>query len=252
MSPDSSCLDRLEISTPWMNAAGFLGFSPSASPSWSAPMGAFVTNPISLSPRKPALHRQVLPYAGGFLLHTGFPNPGFQAVLRQNAEKWKKLPLPVWVHLLPQTPEELPGMIETLESVENIGAVELGIPPGISLHSVLEFIQASSGELPLMVCIGVDEIQSDWLPSFHTAGVTGLVLSSPRGMLKGSDHLMRGRLYGPAVLPSMLKAVCRLAQFDLPVIASGGVFSIADGETLLAAGACAVQVDAALWTNAEL
>lgn len=251
MNTESSCLDRLEISSPWMNAAGFLGFSPS-SPAWPAEMGAFVTNPISLAPRKPALHRQVQPYAGGFLLHTGFPTPGFQAVLRQNAEKWKKLPIPVWAHLLPQTPEEIPGMIETLETIDNIGAVELGIPPGISLHSALDFIRAASGELPLMVCVGVDEIQSDWLPSIRDAGTTGLVLSAPRGILKASDHLMRGRLYGPAVLPLMLKAVCRLAQFDLPVIASGGVFSLADGETLLAAGACAVQVDAALWSNADL
>jgi hypothetical protein len=91
MNTESSCLDRLEISTPWMNAAGFLGFSPS-SPAWPAEMGAFVTNPISLAPRKPALHRQVQPYAGGFLLHTGFPTPGFQAVLRQNVEKWKSFP----------------------------------------------------------------------------------------------------------------------------------------------------------------
>jgi len=47
----------------------------------------------------------------------------------------------------------------------------------------------------------------------------------------------------------MLKMVCRLAQFDLPIIAGGGVYTQMDGETLLDAGASAVQLDAVLWHN---
>jgi dihydroorotate dehydrogenase (NAD+) catalytic subunit len=251
MSPHPSCHDRLEIPFPWMNAAGFLGYSPSSSLRWETPMGAFVTHPISLAPRKPALLRQVQEYPGGILLHTGLPNPGFQRVLKQNAEKWSKLDIPVWVHLLPQTPSDLSKMIEPLEFLENINAVELGIPAGIPLSSVLEYIQAAAGELPVMVCIGMDEIQSEWMQPIAAAGAAGVVLSAPRGMMKADDHLIRGRLYGPAVFPQMLKTVCRLAQFDLPIIASGGVFTVEDGQTLMDSGACAVQLDAVLWAHAD-
>ncbi len=244
-------LDRLELSTPWMNAAGFLGYFPPTQRSWGAPMGAFVTNPVSLLPRKPAQLRQVVEYPGGFLLHTGLPSPGIASVLKQNAARWGKIAVPVWVHLLTQTPAELPEMIETLEGVENVRAVELGIPPGVPLKTILEFIHAASGEIATIACICVDEIQNEWISSIQDAGAAGLVLAAPRGMHKNSNRLTRGRLYGPAIFPYMLNAVCRLAQHDLPIIAGGGVYSQADGETLLEAGAAAVQLDAVLWRNWE-
>lgn len=247
MSDRSSHLDRLEISSPWMNAAGFLGYIPPAGSQWISQLGAFVTNAVSLVPRKPALHRMVQPFPGGFLLHTGYPNPGIHAVVHQNAEKWSKMAVPVWVHLLPQTPDELPRMVRILEEVENIGALELGIPPGIPNSLVREFIEAARGELPLIVCIGLDEIHNETVQVILDAGTAGLVLSAPRGMLRVNDHLSRGRIYGPAVFPQMLKTVCRLAQFDLPVIAGGGIYNRADGETLLEAGAAAIQLDAWLW-----
>lgn len=249
MNHQSKMLERLELASPWMNASGFLGYSPPAQAGWAKPMGAFVTNAISLLPRKPALLRQVNAFPGGFMLHTGLPSLGLQNALRQYAERWSKIPIPVWVHLLPQAAEELPQLIEPLEDLENVGAVELGLPPGISLKTILEFIRAGGGEKPLMVCLCVDEIQSEWLPPMEDAGATGVVLSAPRGMLKTGNRLSRGRLYGPAIFPYMLNVVCRLAQFDVPVIAGGGIYSEADGETLLEAGAAAVQLDAVLWRN---
>ena len=249
MNRHAQMLDRLELSSPWMNAAGFLGFFPPSHAAWVKPMGAFVTNAVSLQSRKPAQLRQVNPYPGGFILHTGLPNPGLQHMLRQNAERWSKSAVPVWVHLLPQTPGELPELIEPLEELENVSAVELGIPPGATLKSVLEFVRAANGELPVMACISVDEMQNEWMVPIEDAGAAGVVLSAPRGMMKVESRLCRGRLYGPAIFPYMLNTVCRLAQFDLPVIAGGGVYSENDGETLLEAGAAAIQLDAVLWRN---
>jgi dihydroorotate dehydrogenase (NAD+) catalytic subunit len=252
MNRQAALLDRLELSSPWMNATGFLGYFPPPRSNWVKPMGAFVTNPVSLLPRKPAFHRLVQPFPGGFLLHTGFPNPGIHTVLQQYAEKWAKIPVPVWVNVLAQTPDELLQIIKPLEDLENIGAIELGIPPGISLKLILDLIRAASGEIPLMVCLGVDQIQTEWIESIHEAGASGVVLSAPKGMLIVENHIAGGRLYGPAVFPQMLKTVCRMAQFDLPVIAGGGIFSEADGEALLEAGAAAVQLDAVLWRNWEV
>ena len=249
MSPEVKLFDRLEIHSPWMNAAGFLGYFPPSQTGWHAPMGAFVTNPVSLAPRNPARNRLVQPFAGGFLLHTGLPNPGMASVLLQFAEKWSKIPVPVWVHLLPQTPADLPHLIQPLEELENIGAIEVGLPPGLPLRLLLEFIEAGNGEIPLLICLGVDEIQSEWVQPMMDSGAAGVVLSAPRGILKVNQTLSRGRLYGPSVFPLMLKMVCRLAQFDLPVIAGGGVYTQTDGETLLDAGASAVQLDAVLWHN---
>ena len=70
----------LEISPPLMNAAGSLGFAPEPSGLVDySRLGAFVTNPISLRKRTPANSRACLSYPGGLLLHSGYPNPGFQS-----------------------------------------------------------------------------------------------------------------------------------------------------------------------------
>jgi dihydroorotate dehydrogenase len=71
----------LDLRSPWLNAAGSLGFTPPESWTWSEPPGAFVTNPVSLFPRTPAEGRGIIPFPGGFLLHSGLPNPGLKGLL---------------------------------------------------------------------------------------------------------------------------------------------------------------------------
>src|SRR5512144_556681 len=77
----------LYFSKPFMNAAGSLGFAPNLQIcevlKASQVFGAFVTNPLSLRPRQPAAKPEVLEYPGGFLFHTGLPNPGFHAALKK-------------------------------------------------------------------------------------------------------------------------------------------------------------------------
>ncbi len=101
----------LELSSPWLNAAGALGFAPGADGwSWPEMQGGFVTNPVSANPRTPAETRAALSYPGGSLLHSGLPNPGLKGVLRKYAERWARSSLPVWVHLLGDGPEEIHRM----------------------------------------------------------------------------------------------------------------------------------------------
>ena len=74
----------LVLEKPFVNAAGMLGFAPDAhNMPFLDRLGAFITNPISRTPRKPAGNRACLPFPGGFLLHTGLPNPGINRVIRQ-------------------------------------------------------------------------------------------------------------------------------------------------------------------------
>ena len=78
----------LTFRTPLMNAAGSLGFHPDARAAvkWDD-FGAFVTNPLSLRPRLPAANPKLIEYPGGFLLHSGLPNPGLSAAVKKYARQ---------------------------------------------------------------------------------------------------------------------------------------------------------------------
>jgi len=238
----------LPMSSPWLNAAGSLGFHPRRSWNWPHAQGAFVTNPVSLRPRQPAPSRAALSYAGGVLLHSGLPNPGLKAVLRANRERWRRAGLPVWVHCLASTPEEADTMVRMLEEIDEVAAVELGLPPQAGPAERLEMVRAAAGELPLVVCVPLNAAGEEWVGRLAGAGASGLCLSAPRGSLFDRHGQMHtGRLVGPALLPQTLAAVLRLGGQSLPLLAAAGVTRLQDGEALLAAGAAAVQLDTLLW-----
>ena len=238
------------IDPPVMNAAGSQGYAPDrrSGRDWGR-FGAFVTNPVSLAPRTPARGERFLPFPGGFLLHTGYPNPGLGAVLRRSAAAWRRSPQPVIVHLLSQDPGEIARMVPRLEGVEGVMGVEIGLPPEVDPDSAARFVEAALGEILVIVRLPFEQALA-LAPVILDAGAAAASLNAPRGALPGLDgRLVEGRLYGPAVFPQMLHLVQCLSSLALPIIAAGGIYTQADIDTVLAAGAAAVQLDAALWLD---
>lgn len=233
---------------PLMNAAGSLGFAPDRrGPVALERLGAFVTNPVSLQPRSPAQGPRLLAFPGGFLLHSGHPNPGLRRAIQRYAGGWRRAPLPVIVHLLAETPGEVHSMIERLERVEGVAGIELGLPPGCDPGSALELVRAAQGELPLVIRLPAEQAGLLAL-ALAGSGAAALSLAPPRGALPApGGELTGGRLYGPAVLPAALQAVREACRGGLPVIGAGGVYAPADLEAMFAAGAAAVQLDTVLW-----
>lgn len=250
----------LSFRTPLMNAAGTLGFAPDvrAAVAWDR-LGAFVTNPVSWRPRVPTANPQIVHYAGGFLLHTGLPNPGFSAVLKKYAARWADSKLPVIVNLMADRPEETAQMVRRLENVENVAAVELGFAPLLSDDIILMALEMSLGELPLILSLPWEQLLTLG-PRLLQAGAIAISVGAPRGTLPlniedtapNSENpqslaLISGRLYGPALFPQTLGLVRDAARIGLPIIAGGGVYSQEHVNVMLAAGAQAVQVDGLLW-----
>jgi dihydroorotate dehydrogenase (NAD+) catalytic subunit len=243
----------LSLTPPIMNAAGFLGFAPAPRGGLDLPqLGAFVTNPVSLKRRTPAQGARFLPFPGGFLLHTGHPNPGLKQLIRHSARHWARSSLPLIVHLLAENTEEVAQMVKRLETVEGVRGIELGIPPEADLRMVIEMVEAAIGELPLIVRLPMERalelgkgiVQDD---------IFALSLAPPRGALPDTDgHLVHGRLYGPAIFPLALEITQKLASFGRPVFAAGGVHSPQDAQLLLSCGATAVQLDSVLWVPSAL
>jgi dihydroorotate dehydrogenase (NAD+) catalytic subunit len=241
----------LSFVPPVMNAAGSLGFTPDLHRSldWSQ-FGAFITNPISLLPRTPAHGTRFTNYPGGFLLHTGYPNPGLKHMLRQHARHWQRAPVPVIVHLLGGSPEELLARTRRLENVEGVSGLEVGFPYEADSAMVSACLQAASGELPVIAQLP-PERSLELAPLAIQAGTAMVSLSAPRGLLPTpGGELVQGRLFGPAVFPTALKVVSCLAQLGIPTIGRGGIYAQEHVQAMQKAGAVAVQLDSLLWREA--
>lgn len=243
----------LYFSKPLMNAAGSLGFFPNLRDfeNLGDLLGAFVTNPFSLRPRLPTSQPAVVEYPGGFLLHTGLPNPGLSAGIRKYASKWDKSDIPVIVHLMADRPEETRSMVRMLEDVENVMAVELGFAPLLADDIILLTLEMCLGELPLVFSLPVEQVLSLG-PRLVQAGAEAISLSAPRGsQVSGQKSVVSGRLYGPSLFPQTLDTVNNAAKLGIPVIGAGGVWTRENADAMLSFGALAVQVDAALWNPAN-
>lgn len=239
----------LTISPPLMNAAGSLGFFPETTNMGDNPkLGAFVTNPISLHARTPAGTRTCLPYPGGFLLHSGYPNPGLQVALRRFRTHWARAKLPIIVHLLVDSTDSANQIAQCFEGIEGVMAIEIGLPPEIDLHSAYELVEAASGELPLIVRLPMTRA-GEMARALVGSSLNAISFAPPRGMLI-DEHgkVVSGRLFGPAIFPLTLRNTREAIDSGLPVIAGGGVYEEWQVEALLAAGAQAVQLDAVFWS----
>ncbi len=246
----------LYFSKPLMNSAGSLGFAPDSR--MGIPLdsfGAFVTNPISLRPRLPTAQPTVLEYPGGFLLHTGLPNPGIQAALKKFSAKWTRSELPIIVHLMADRPEETKQMVRLLELQENVMAVELGFAPLLANDIILLTLEMCMGELPLIFSLPVEQVLSLG-PRLMQEGAQAISIAAPRGAIpppgEGLEvrEITHGRLFGPSLFPQTLHVVEAAAKLGIPIIGAGGVWSKENADATLSAGALAVQVDAALWNPA--
>ena len=238
----------LVLTKPFVNAAGVLGFTPDVRrvPAITN-LGVFITHPISIRPRQPAVNRTYLPFAGGFLLHTGLPNPGINQAVRRYRRSWESADLPIIVHVLVETPASLAEMVRKLEGLENIIGIELGLPPGCEPPDLSTILSAGVGELPLIPCLEPEQVPllRDSLQDMQPAMVH---LVEPRGALPGAGgELVSGRLYGPAIFPVMLKAAQVLVSEGMRVMANGGITARWQVNALMEIGVSAAGLGSVLW-----
>jgi dihydroorotate dehydrogenase (NAD+) catalytic subunit len=242
----------LVLPSRWVNAAGFLGVAGEARELVDLPqLGAFITSPLSLQPRNPAHGPRLLAFPGGFLLHTGHPNPGLRAAVRRHGTAWSDLPLPVIVHLLLRTTDEAAELVTMLESIEACAGLELGLGE-VDADQAADLVAACAGEIPVIAQLPLGAPAAVFA-AVAEAGAQAVSVGAPRGALPGqAGSPVRGRLYGPAVFPFALQAVAELREtVRLPIFAGGGVYGRRHAQALLEAGADGIILDGVLWTEAE-
>ncbi len=269
----------LAIPGPVMPAAGTFGYG-DAYADWVDPslLGAIVTNPVSMRPRRAAHGQRIAVRGDTLVVHTGWPNPGLRRLLREVRETWERLPVPVIVHLLAGSPAETAQAAALLSTVSGVGGIELGFMAGVSRRQAVETVAAAAteGDLPVVAQIPFDRVD-DLAPLLARQGADALTLAAPpRAVVPiamedpsaaeawnleaegttdevGVARYLRGRLYGRALFPLLLNILSRWAQkLPVPVIACGGIASAEDAMACLTLGAAAVQIDALIWREPSL
>lgn len=251
--------NSLILETPVMPAAGTFGFGDVYRDLIQIEkLGAIVTNPVTYEPWSPASGTRVVALEGGVLVHTGLPNPGLSKVLKKYENLWSILPLPVILHLVGTTAEQVKRSVRRIDEEDNVDAIELGLNDDISRFEAEKLIRAATenSEKPVLVRLPFQ----DAMYLAETAAEEGagaiVVSAPPRGTARDpkTGRLVSGRVYGPLVKPLVLRMVGQLARKmpEIPVIGAGGIHSAKDARDYIEAGARAVQVDSATWIKPEL
>jgi dihydroorotate dehydrogenase (NAD+) catalytic subunit len=239
----------LVIDPPIMNASGMLGFADEGRKRLDFNlMGAFVTNTISFSPRTPAKPPRLLRHPGGFLLHTGLPNPGLSRAISTYQRTWREMPIPVIVNLLAFSADDAARMVQKLEGLENVMAVELLVRADPPDEAQALVSAACTGELPVIARLPLTA-SVELVNLVFESGAHAVSLGPPRGsMMAPNGELVSGRLYGSAVMALGIEAVQRFApEVDLPILGGCGITTREELASVMEAGAAGVQIDYSLW-----
>lgn len=243
----------LIVESPVMPAAGTMGFGDDYGDLIQfEKLGAFVTNPVTYHPWRPATGTRVVPLDAGILMHTGLPNRGVQKTAEQYRGTWSAMPLPVIVHLVATEYDHVRKGAQLLDLEETVDAIELGLFDDISADDAEGFTKAAveGAEKPVIVRLPF-QFTLEMAQAAVDGGADALVVCAPpRGTARDplTGRLVSGRLYGPMIKPIVLRMVGQLArQIAVPVIGAGGIHTPQDARDYLEAGAAAVQVDAVTW-----
>jgi dihydroorotate dehydrogenase (NAD+) catalytic subunit len=242
----------LILRNPVLNSAGMLGFSDELRAYLDLQaLGAFITNPVSLHPRTPAHGPRTLRYHDGILMHTGLPNPGVDRITETHASRWMRMQVPVIPHLLVQDQDEVRALLDRLERLDCIQAVEIGLLGELHEQDCRLIETACTGMLPVIARVPVNSTFEQIL-EFERIGAAAITLGPPRGSLPHEETLISGRLYSPGLLPQVVQAGAQLAgHLSTALIAGCGVFTRPAAEQLLALGFSALQLDTVLWTQPD-
>lgn len=251
--------NALILEVPVMAAAGILGFGDTYRDLLQfEKLGAFVTNPVTYTPWRPATGNRVVALPAGTLVHTGIPNPGISKVLGKYRSMWETMAMPVIMHIAATTLEHARKCASRIDAESAVDGIELGLNDDVSWDETEQLVSATvkNTEKPVLVRLPMNDTLN-LARAAVDGGASGLVAcGAPRGVARDpqSGLMITGRIYGPLIKTLVLRLVQQLVEEmpTIPVIGAGGIHSQQDARDYIEVGAKAVQVDTATWVQPKL
>ncbi|MCL0091896.1 dihydroorotate dehydrogenase [Dehalococcoidales bacterium] len=261
----------LLLTNPVMTAAGTFGYGTEYSHLFDIQrLGAIVSKGTTLEPRDGNPQPRLAETACGLLNSIGLQNIGVEALIKEKAPTWASWRVPVIVNIAGETIDQYVKIANKLDGVAGIRAIEVNISCpnikaggaefGANPKSAAEVTAAVKTAISLPVLVKLTPNTSDIAEVAMAVAEAGADAISLINTLKGIaiDITKRrpllgnitGGLSGPAIKPVALYMVYEVAgAIDLPVIGCGGITTASDAIEFIMAGASAIQVGTASFTN---
>ena len=236
-------------------------------------LGAIICKGTTIKPRPGNLQPRLWETASGVLNSIGMENIGIDALIKEKAPLWAKWKVPVIVNVLGESIEDYAKLATRLNKVPGVSGIEVNIScPNISAGGI-EFganpesaaaVTAAVKDkttLPVMVKLSpnvtdITEVAS----AVEDAGADAIsLINTLRGMsmdIKTRKPVLGnicGGLSGPAIKPVALYMVYQVARkVKTPIIGCGGITTASDALEFIMAGASAVQIGTANFTNPRI
>jgi len=261
----------LMLANPVMTASGTFGYGIEYSRLIDVQrIGAIVCKGTTLRRRQGNLQPRLVETASGLLNSIGMQNVGVKDVVKRKAPVWAGWRVPVIVNIAGETIDEYKQVASMLQGVAGVSGIELNIScPNLACGGI-EFgtdpkvaadvtaaVKAVS-EQPVIVKLSpnVTDIVEIAVAVCEAGADAVTIINTVRGMAinvnekRPSLSYVIGGLSGTAIKPIALYMVYKVAKaVDVPVIGCGGISSADDALEFIMAGASAIQVGTATFSN---
>jgi dihydroorotate dehydrogenase (NAD+) catalytic subunit len=261
----------LLLANPVMTASGTFGYGTEYSHLFDIQkLGAIVCKGTTLKPKEGNPQPRLAETPCGVLNSIGLQNIGIKALIKEKAPVWAGWQVPVMVNIVGETVKDYARLAGELEGIAGISGIEVNIGcPNIkaggaefgakpeSAAEVTAAVKAATS-LPVLVKLtpntgdiagvakAVAEAGADAVSLINTPKGMTIDVAERRPLLGG----VTGGLSGPAIKPIALYMVYTVADaVDVPVVGTGGITTASDALEFIMAGATAIQVGTANFTN---
>lgn len=260
----------VEFKNPVITASGTFGFGREYSEFYPLrEIGGLSCKGITLKPRMGNPPPRIAETPSGILNAVGLQNPGVDHFIERDLPWLKEQETVVIANIAGNTPEEYAQMAEKL-SESSVDMIEMNIScpnvkhGGVQFGTSCQSVGAITREVrahckkPLMVKLSpnvsdIAEIAraaegegADALSLINTLTGMRIDINTRRPIIRNNT----GGLSGPAVFPVAVRMVWQTAgAVKIPVVGMGGISTWRDAVEMMLAGASAIQVGTALFSD---